>query len=130
MNPNNSHLDTFKGVTSLQELNIGVQKMKNNQIIDDFSDEDKVENQVNFWKYQEEPEIIGLFNRFEKDKYGEHSVLKVGDEEVHLPNLTALNGKLKQANVSEDSKVKVKYKGEFKSEKSGRYYRDFEVYAK
>jgi len=132
MDHNNSHLDIFKGVTSLTELNVTerYEMVENNHLIDDFSDDDKVENQVDFWKYQENPEIIGYFDRFEADGYGEHIVLNVDEKELHLPNLTALNGKTKTAGAVKGSKMKVVYKGEVKAEKSGRMYKDFDVFVK
>ena len=101
---------------------------EDNKIIDDFSDNDKVQSDMNFWAYNETKEIIGLFKGFQKDSYGEHVVLSCEGDEIHLPNLTALNSKLKRANIN--NKVKVVNLGEKKSEKSGRMYYDFDVYIK
>jgi len=108
--------------------------MPKQDIIDDFSDEDKVESNLEFWKHKEEPEVIGLFSRWETDNYGEHGVIKTiideKESELHLPNLTALNGKLKQKQVKEGDKIKIVNLGEKKAEKSGRLYIDFDVYVK
>lgn len=101
-------------------------------VIDDFTDKDKVEGEgIPFWDYRQQKEILGIFVRFEKDTYGQHPVLKVGDEEVHIPNLTSLKTKL----ISNDklivgAKVKIVYKKEVTSGKSGRIYADFDVYIK
>jgi len=107
--------------------------MAKNKLIDDFTDEDKVETNLDFWKFKEEDEkeIIGYFERWEEDNYGSHAVIKIDDNsELHLPNLTALNSKLKQKNVSQGNKIKVISKGSIKAEKSGRMYEDFEVFVK
>ena len=101
---------------------------EDNKIIDDFSDEDKLTSDMNFWDYKTEKQILGIFLRFDKDSYGEHAVLKVNNEEIHLPNLTALNSKLKRAKA--EDKVKIVNLGEKKSEKAGRYYYDFDLYLK
>jgi len=101
---------------------------EDNKAIDDFSDADKVSSDMNFWDYKNVPNLIGVFDRFEKDAYGEHVVLIAEDGEVHLPNLTALNSKLKSAHKGD--KVKAVNLGEKKSEKSGRMYYDFDIFIK
>ena len=126
------HKNIFNGVTSLQELNINKEdKMPKTK--DDFSDEDKVETSMDFWKFKEEKETIGTFNRWETDNYGEHAVLDIegeeGKEELHLPNLMALNGKLKTGKVEQGKKVKIVYSGQAKA-KSGRLYENFDVFIK
>jgi hypothetical protein len=102
---------------------------EDNKVIDDFTDEDKVQSDMNFWDYKNQKVIVGLFSGFVKDAYGEHAVI-IGNEnkEIHLPNLTALNGKLKRA--EEGNKVKVVNLGEKKSDKTGRMYYDFDVFIK
>ena len=99
-----------------------------NKVIDDFTDKDKVTSDANFWNYKEEKELIGTFKRFEKDGFGQHAVLDVDGNEVALPNLTALNGKLGNAEVG--SKVKIVSLGEQKSKQTGRIYFDFDVFIK
>ena len=101
---------------------------EDNKVIDDFSEEDKVQSDMNFWDYKENKELIGVFKDFQKDSYGEHAILEVNKSELHLPNLTALNSKLKRAKMG--NKVKVVNLGEKKSEKTGRMYYDFDVYIK
>ena len=99
-----------------------------NKVIDDFTDEDKVVSEGNFWDYKNQKELIGVFKEFQKDSYGEHAVLEANEEEVHLPNLTALNGKLRRAEIG--NKVKIVNLGEKKSKNTGRMYYDFDVYIK
>ncbi|HUS49174.1 MAG TPA: hypothetical protein VMZ91_03365 [Candidatus Paceibacterota bacterium] len=99
-----------------------------NKVIDDFTDEDKVVSEGNFWDYKTNKEIIGNFKRYEKDAYGEHVVLEVNQEEIALPNLTALNGKLRKA--VEGDRVKVVSLGDQKSKQTGRIYFDFDVFIK
>lgn len=99
-----------------------------NKVIDDFTAEDKVVSEGNFWDYKANNELIGIFKRYDKDAYGEHVVLEVNQEEIALPNLTALNGKLKKA--EEGNKVKIVSLGEQKSKQTGRIYFDFEVFIK
>lgn len=101
---------------------------EDNKVIDDFSDDDKVTSDLNFWDYKEQKQLIGVFKGFENDSYGEHPVLETNEKEIHLPNLTALNSKLKRAKVGD--KVKAVNLGEKKSEKTGRMYYDFDVFIK
>jgi len=99
-----------------------------NKVIDDFTEEDKVVGDNNFWDYKAQKELIGFFLRYEKDSYGEHVVIEVDKQEIALPNLTALNGKLRKAKAGD--KVKVVSLGEQKSKQTGRIYFDFDVYIK
>lgn len=101
---------------------------ENNKVMDDFSDEDKVGSSMNFWDYKNNNQVIGVFMDFQKDGFGEHAVLEVNQQELHLPNLTALNSKLRRAKLG--NKVKIVNLGEKKSEKTGRMYCDFEVFIK
>lgn len=97
---------------------------KNN--IDDFTTEDKVQVSMDFWKFKDKKEVIGFFDGWETDNYGNHAVLLVNDVKVHLPNLTALNGKLRTGKAIEGNKIKIVYLGQKKA-KSGRVYEDFDV---
>jgi len=101
---------------------------EDNKVIDDFSDDDKVSSDLNFWDYKDQKELIGVFIDFQKDGFGDHAVLQVFENEIHLPNLTALNSKLRRAKPG--NKVKIVNLGEKKSEKSGRMYYDFDIYIK
>jgi len=102
--------------------------MSENKVIDDFTENDKITGDNNFWDYKANKELIGVFKCFEKDSYGEHVVLVVDGKEVSLPNLTALNGKLRRA--KEGDKVKLVSLGEQKSKQTGRIYFDFDVFIK
>lgn len=114
---------TVENITTNQLNNNGGNQMP----MKGFSDKDKVQTSMDFWKYKENKQIQGIYSRVESDKYGDHVVLKVGNGEVHLPNLTALNGKLKQGGAKEGSHVGIEYLGQKKS-KGGRLFEDFDVY--
>jgi hypothetical protein len=126
--------DIFNEVTSFQELNHRRKNQmpkKNQTVIDDFEESDEViGSSLEFWNFKEEKEIVGLFQEMVPDNYGYHAVLNTGEIIVHLPNLMALNGKLKSAKVEEGNKVKIVYLGETKSKKSGRVYEDFKIFVK
>lgn len=102
--------------------------MEQNKVIDDFDENDKVTSDTNFWDYKAEPIIIGVFNGFQKDSFGEHVELLIGDGVVALPNLTAINGKLRRAEIG--NKVKIVSLGEKKSKQTGRIYFDFDIFIK
>jgi len=107
---------------------------KNEQaVIDDFSDEDKQENeQLNFWNVKEDKEIVGIVKVVEAGNYGGKKIgLKTNDSEDELtfiPELTALNNKLKDLVVGD--KIKIVYLGEEKSKTSGRMYLTFDFFLK
>lgn len=101
--------------------------MAKSKIKDDFTDDDKV-GDISFWDYEENNELIGKFVGFQEDKYGQHAIVNDGENEVHLPNLTALETNLKRADKGD--KVKIVYKGEETAKESGRKYKDFDVFIK
>jgi beta-phosphoglucomutase-like phosphatase (HAD superfamily) len=107
---------------------------KNEQaVIDDFSDEDKQENeQLNFWDCKAQKEIVGIVEVVEAGSYGGKKIgLKTNDSEEELtfiPELTALNSKLKDLVVGD--KIKLVYTGEEKSKTSGRMYMTFDFFLK
>ncbi len=99
------------------------------EIIDDFTDEDKVDTTFNYWDIEKDNEIIGYFDRFESDDNGEHPVLTTEEnKEVHLPSLIVLNTRLRKA--EKGNKVKIVYVGDEKAEKSGRTYKNFNIFIK
>lgn len=102
--------------------------MKKQKIIDDFTDEDKVQSEFNFWNYETEPELIGVVLRREIGLYGDVIIIETEKGEVSLPSLTALNSQLIKASVRD--KIKIKYLGEEKSQKTGRLYKNFNVFIK
>lgn len=125
------HNQIFNGVTSFQELNRVEGKMPKEVLTDDFTDADKVQgSSLEFWKHKEQKEVIGFFEEWATDNYGEHAVLNSGEDLIHLPNLMALNGKLKATKVTQGNKIKIVYLGEVKSKKSGRLYEDFDIFVK
>ena len=108
-------------------------KKEENAIIDDFSDADKQENeQLNFWDCKAQNEIVGIVESVEAGNYGGKKIgLKTNDSAEDLtfiPELTALNSKLKDLAVGD--KVKIVYTGEEKSKTSGRMYMTFDFFLK
>lgn len=101
-----------------------------NSKIDDFTDDDLVQNVLNLWNYTETPELFGVIVEIRPGTYSERQVKvkDVADDEIMVPELTTLNSKLQMAKVGD--KVKIVYKGEKKSEKTGRMYKDFDVFIK
>ena len=116
--------DIFNDVTSFVELNNG--RYKKMPIKDDFTERDEVKVNMDFWKFEENKQLIGTFARWENDNYGEHAVILIDNKELHLPNLMALNGKLKTGKVDAGLPVKIVYSGQTKA-KSGRLYEDFKI---
>ncbi|MFW6282969.1 MAG: hypothetical protein ACOC1P_02860 [Minisyncoccales bacterium] len=96
---------------------------------DNFNEDDKVESNLNIWKYEEEPQVIGVVIEKKPGIYGEQVSLRTNEvDELILPSLSALNTQLANANIND--KVKIVYNGEKKSQKTGRMYKDFAVYIK
>lgn len=107
-------------------------KTETNVILDDFKDEDKQKNeQLNFWNVKEDKEIVGIVKVIEVGNYGGKKIgilTNASEELVFIPELTALNSKLKDL-VIED-KIKIVYLGEEKSKTSGRMYLTFDFFLK
>jgi hypothetical protein len=102
--------------------------MGNQAIIDDFTDKDEVSSSRNLWDYKEETEIVGIVKEISNGNFNGKTIgllTNAGEELVYLPELTALNSKLKD--VAIEDKVKVVYEGEEKGKKSGRMYAVFKV---
>jgi hypothetical protein len=103
-----------------------------NTVIDDFDENDKIQTEsLNFWDYKENKEIVGIVKSVEEGNYGGKKIgLQTNESEelVFIPELTALNSKLKD--VEEENKIKIVYLGEEKSKKSGRMYMTFDVFIK
>lgn len=98
---------------------------------DDFTDEDKVGSDQNYWDYKSQKTLIGVIVEKQTGRYGEQFVISTGDgknDVTTLPNLTALDSKLKEARIG--MKCKIVHLGEAKSETTGRSYEDFEVFLK
>lgn len=106
-----------------------MQMVKQSKVID-FTDEDKVESSLDFWDYRTEIELTGTFERWEDDQYSEHGVVIVDDKEIHLPNLTALSGRLKAGLVKKGDRIKIVHIGKEVAKKSGRTFENFDVFIK
>jgi hypothetical protein len=102
--------------------------IKNEQaIIDDFTEDDKIENSVNLWNYKEQDTIIGIVRVINPDgQFGLSVSVETNDSEdlVVIPSLTALNTVLKQVKIGD--KIKLVYTGEQKSNSSKYKYATFD----
>ena len=100
--------------------------------IDDFTEEDKVENEgLNLWDYKAEKEIVGFVVEVSSGSYNGQKIglqTETSEEVVYIPELSALNTQLSKVVVGD--KVKLVYKGQEKAKKSGRYYEIFDVFIK
>lgn len=99
------------------------------ELIDDFTDEDKVTETRNFWEpVNLNDTIIGIIIKSEEGKYGKQWTLSVSEgEELTLPNLYVIDSKLKESNIGDI--VKIVYLGEVDTAK-GKPYKNFEIYRK
>lgn len=101
-------------------------------VTDDFGDEDKVQSlQINLWDYKENKEIVGIVTEVSEGNFNGKKIglqTETSEEIVYLPELSALNSKLKNVVVSD--KIKLVYLGQEKAKSSGRYYETFDVYIK
>jgi len=100
---------------------------ENNKLIDDFTEDDKVEgNQFHDFKIQ--PVVIGVLYGFDEGKHGKHPLISLGNDEViAIGDYTALKDRFGTEDIGK--KVKIVFKGEEKS-KTGRMYMAFDVYLK
>lgn len=99
---------------------------------DDFNENDKV-GELEFWDYHNTNSVIGYFQEWKPNAYGEHAIIDTSGngDLLGLPNLTALNSKLKQiSSLARGTKVKVVFLGAKVSEKTNRTYLDFDIFAK
>lgn len=107
-------------------------KMEKNirdKLIDDFTEKDEVKKEFEVWNYREELQIIGTIKGKIAGLFGENFIIEdANNQEVILPNLTALNSLLVNAKVGD--KIKVVYQGSEKSKKTGRTYENFKVFIK
>lgn len=102
--------------------------MVKTQKVLDFSDEDEVKNEGNFWKPNVGDEIVGHLKEFRNTTYGECAVLTdVNGEEVIIGNYTSLKGKFSEEDIG--SAIKIKREDDIKS-KTGRMYQAFKIWKK
>jgi len=101
--------------------------MESNNLIDDFTDEDKIEGDNNFHDFHLNNTLLGVLIRFETTQYGNSPVLENADGENWVGNYTALIGKFTDEDIGK--KIKIVFKGQEKG-KSGRLYMNFDVFKK
>jgi len=107
--------------------------MENNkqQIVDDFSETDKVISDLKLWDYKnpDKKVLIGIVIEIEPEGTYGRSVIVDTIEETNLtiPSLTALNTKLRDVRVGD--KIKLECLGLIRGKNKRDYY-DFNVFIK
>lgn len=93
-----------------------------------FSDDDKVEG-GNFFKFENENDFcVGVLKQITEGNFGKEYLFESPNGEIFsVGSYSALTSKIEDADVGK--RIKIEYKGEIKS-KTGRIYKDFEVYKK
>ena len=102
---------------------------KQQQIVDDFNDDDRVPSNLKLWDYKENPTLIGVVISINPDGvYGRSIEVDTEDEKgLTIPSLTALNTKLQ--NVVVGNKIKIVCLGLVRGKNKRDYY-DFDVFIK
>jgi len=101
--------------------------MEKDKLIDDFTDEDKIEANTCFHDFHTNKELLGVMIRFEKTDFGFSPVLENEDGEIWVGSYTALKGKFSEEDIGK--KIKIVFLGQEKG-KSGRLYMKFDIYKK
>jgi len=82
------------------------------------------------WNPEEEPELIGVFLNAEENVGANNSMLytfeRPDGSRVGVWGSAILDSRMKNLTVGEE--VKIVYKGKVRSERTGRVYKNFEVY--
>jgi len=95
--------------------------------IPEFSREDKRET-VAFYDFQKHKEVVGKLKAVNKGVYGDQYIITTNSGEVIVGTYDVLSGKI--GKEDEGKWIKIVFVGEQKSTKTGRHYKDFEVYIK
>jgi hypothetical protein len=108
-----------------------MEEENNQQTVDDFSDEDKVTSDLKLWDYKNEDQkvLIGVVRQIDEERQFGRTVIVDTAEESNLtiPSLTALNTKLRDAEVG--NKIKIVCLGLTRGKNKRDYY-DFDVFIK
>lgn len=99
------------------------------QIVDDFSEKDKIVSDLNLWNYKENKTLVGVIVSIdEKGTFGRTITVDTAEQkELTIPSLTALNTKL--SNVVVGNKIKLVCLGLVRGKNKRDYY-DFDVFIK
>jgi len=94
--------------------------------IPEFTDADKRESV--FHNFDENPEIVGKLKSIETGTYGKQYVVDTPNGDVVIGTYDVLKGKIQESDVGKW--IKIVCKGNEKSPKTGRTYKDFSVFVK
>ena len=102
---------------------------KQQSIVDDFNDDDKVTSDLKLWNYKEIKELIGIVIAIDEEgNFGRTIVVDTAEEKgLTIPSLTALNTKLKEVEIG--NKIKLVCLGIVRGKNKRDYY-DFDVFIK
>lgn len=94
--------------------------------IPEFNEKDKRE--ANFHDFNASPEVVGKLKRIEQGIYGDQYVIDTPKGDITIGTYDVLKSKILQSDVGKW--IKVVLKGDAKSPKTGRTYKEFDVYVK
>jgi len=86
-------------------------------------------SEATFWDFEKNPDLVGIFKNVKKE-VGENKsniyTVEVKGEDYKFWGTTVLDIRLE--NIEEGAEVWIKYLGREKSKKTGREYKNYEVY--
>ena len=94
--------------------------------IPEFTDADKRE--ADFHNFDEQKEVIGKLVKIEEGSFGKQYIVETASGTITIGTYNVLSSKLHDSDVGKF--IKIFYKGNEKSPKTGRVYKDFEVSVK
>lgn len=101
------------------------------QIVDDFTEEDKVKSDLRLWDYKNDSNkvLVGVVTEIdESGAFGRTVIVDTAEEKgITIPSLTALQTKL--SNVKVGNRLKIINLGIVRGKNKRDYY-DFDVYIK
>lgn len=94
--------------------------------IPEFTDADKRE--TTFHNFVDKPEVVGKLKAISQGSYGDQYVIDTPDGDITIGTYDVLKSQIHQGDVGKW--IKVVCKGDIKSPKTGRNYKNFEVFVK
>lgn len=94
--------------------------------IPEFTDTDKRE--AVFHNFDEKPEVVGKLKEIQEGTYGLQYVIDTPEGDVTIGTYDVLKSKIHKVDIGKW--IKISFKGHTKSQKTGRNYKDFDVFVK
>jgi len=94
--------------------------------IPEFTDADK--RDAIFHDFKVKAEIVGKLKRMEEGAYGDQYIIDTPDGDITIGTYDVLKGKIHKEDIGKW--IKIVFKGDTKSPKTGRMYKDFDVFIK